>query len=285
MKLFIGTGLLGSAFIKAMLERGESLRVWNRTYAKAKGLEEFGAQVFEQLSEAVEGVDIIHLCLKDDEAVASVLASVEDKIQAGAFILDHSTTSVEGAKKRTDYWLARSVSYLHCPVMMGPVNALRGTGVMFVSGNQQWLEQMNDSLSSMTGTVLNLGAEVGKAAGIKLIGNLFLMSVNAGLSDIMTMFKSLGYSLNDLHTLFGVWDPGKVVNGAYKKLKLGKFDQATWELKMARKDAGLMMSETEKGGNQLRFIPQIAALMDQFIEAGQGQADWTIWLKDSRPEH
>lgn len=47
MKAFLGTGLLGSAFVKAMLQRGDNVQVWNRTTSKAQKLEEFGANLLK----------------------------------------------------------------------------------------------------------------------------------------------------------------------------------------------------------------------------------------------
>ena len=35
-------GLLGSNFVKAMLKKGDTVQVWNRTASKAKTLEAFG---------------------------------------------------------------------------------------------------------------------------------------------------------------------------------------------------------------------------------------------------
>ena len=42
---FLGTGLLGSGMVEAMLRGGAQVTVWNRTLAKARALEAFGAQV------------------------------------------------------------------------------------------------------------------------------------------------------------------------------------------------------------------------------------------------
>ncbi|MGN6354084.1 MAG: NAD(P)-binding domain-containing protein [Parafilimonas sp.] len=66
MKAFLGMGLLGSNFVKAMLQKGENVQVWNRTASKAKALETFGAKAFEDIIEAVKNADVIHLTLKDD---------------------------------------------------------------------------------------------------------------------------------------------------------------------------------------------------------------------------
>jgi 3-hydroxyisobutyrate dehydrogenase len=136
MKAFLGMGLLGSNFVKAMLRRGEQVQVWNRTASKAQPLEILGAKVFEHVSEAVRGADVIHVTLKDDAAVDDVLNNAASGFAENVTIIDHTTTSAKGAIQRTRAWQQRGFTYLHAPVFMGPQNALESTGVMLVSGDQ-----------------------------------------------------------------------------------------------------------------------------------------------------
>jgi 3-hydroxyisobutyrate dehydrogenase len=51
---------------------------------------------------------------------------------------------------------------------------------------------------------------------------------------------------------------------------------------MARKDAGLMVDEAQKGGVPLTVAPALAAVMDQWIDQGHGHDDWTVITKDVR---
>ena len=53
---FLGTGLLGSAFVEAAVKRGDEVTVWNRTAHKARALEAFGARVADSPADAVRGV-------------------------------------------------------------------------------------------------------------------------------------------------------------------------------------------------------------------------------------
>ncbi|MBV8579034.1 MAG: NAD(P)-dependent oxidoreductase, partial [Candidatus Eremiobacteraeota bacterium] len=39
MIAYLGTGLLGANFVRKLLERGETVHVWNRTPDKARALE------------------------------------------------------------------------------------------------------------------------------------------------------------------------------------------------------------------------------------------------------
>src|SRR4051812_45289133 len=168
MITFIGTGLLGANFTRALLKKGEKVQVWNRTFEKAKALEQYGAKAFEKVADAVKGSNRIHLTLSDDNAVDEVLEQASSGFEKGAIIIDHTTTSVPGAAKRSGYWKEKGFSYIHAPVFMGPPNALESTGIMMVSGDQQIVKSIEPELSRMTGKVWNLGEKPDKAAAIKL---------------------------------------------------------------------------------------------------------------------
>ncbi len=281
MKAFLGMGLLGSNFVKAMLQKGNSVRVWNRTASKAKALEQYGAKAFDNVDEAVQGADVIHVTLKDDATVDEVLETAAKGLQKGAVIIDHTTTSVKGAKSRTAYWKSKGFTYLHAPVFMGPQNALESTGFMLVSGDEQVIEKYEPQLREMTGRVLNFGTEEGKAAGIKLSGNLFLLSLTAGLADALALAKVHGIQPSELLHLFNNWNPGAMVPARLKKISEAAFNEPSWELNMARKDAGLMLSASEEDGINLAIVPAIAKVMDEWIAKGHGNDDWSVIAKDS----
>src|ERR1700753_4287647 len=192
MKAFLGTGLLGANFVKDMIQHGEEVQVWNRTAEKAKALEKDGAKAFDEVSEAVKGADVIHLTLKDDATVDEVLKKAAKGFTKGAIIIDHTTTSAKGAIKRTKKWKEKGYTYLHAPVFMGPPNALESTGYMLVSGDQQVIKKVQPQLKKMTGKLLNFCSEEGKAASIKLTGNLFLLTLTAGISDTLAFAKASG---------------------------------------------------------------------------------------------
>jgi len=279
MKAFLGIGLLGSNFTRALLQKGIAVNVWNRTPSKAKALEAYGAAAFDDVKEAVKNANTIHLTLKDDDSVDEVLAMAATAFTPGAMIIDHTTTSQKGAVERTKTWKTHGFTYLHAPVFMGPKNALEGTGFMLVSGDQSVIKKVETELSAMTGKLINFGTKEGKAAGIKLAGNLFLLSLTAGLSDALALAKAEGIPARDLADLFNEWNPGAMVPARLKFIMSGDFTQPSWELNMARKDAGLMMAAAADGNISLTIIPAIAGLMDKWIEKGHGNDDWTIIAK------
>lgn len=269
-------GLLGSGFVKAMIKKGDQVQVWNRTSAKAAALETIGAKAFSSPAQAVQDADIIHLTLKDDDTVNEVLALAAPGLKPGATIIDHTTTAVAGAIQRTQEWKERGFTYLHAPVFMGPLNALESTGFMLVSGDQDVIARLEPVLAAMTGKVINFGPETGRAAGMKLTGNLFLVGLTAGLADALSLSRTLGIPLDDLVTLFDSWNPGTAIQARLQRMAAGNYDKPSWELSMARKDTQLFMEAAASGGGRLAVIPAIAEEMDRWIGKGHGKQDWTV---------
>ena len=281
MVAFLGMGLLGSNFVRAMINKGATVQVWNRTSSRAIALEQYGAKAFANVEDAVKGAGFVHLTLKDDAAVDEVLAKARPGLMDGAVIIDHTTTSATGAVQRTKEWKQRGFTYLHAPVFMGPPNALESTGAMLVSGDQAVISRLEPELSKMTGKVINFGPEEGKAAGMKLIGNCFLVGFTAGIADMLSLTKALNIPFSDLSTLFDTWNPGALLPARLKRMTAGSYDKPSWELNMARKDVQLFMEAAREGATNLAVIPAIAAEMDRWIAKGHGNDDWTVIAKDA----
>lgn len=281
MIAFLGTGLLGGNFVKAMLKKGEDVQVWNRTAEKASALQSAGAKAFSTPAEAVKGATRVHLALSDDAAVDQTLEKAGSGFTPGVIVIDHTTTSAAAVVARTNHWKEQGITYIHAPVFMGPVNALEGTGFMLISGDQKIIQQLTPILSPLTGQLINMGPAPNRAAGMKLIGNLFLMSLTAGLGDMLALAKGLGIGPSEIESLLSAWNPGAAAPARLKRILSNQFNDPSWELVMARKDAGLMMQEAKKGKTTLTVIPTIAAEMDRWIEKGYGKNDWTIIAKDN----
>ena len=281
MIAFFGMGMLGSGFVRALRRRGEEVQVWNRTLAKAQALAEHGAKAFSAPADAARGATRIHLSLSDDAAVDEVLERASSGFAPGVVIVDHTTTSASGTVARQARWAELGFTFVHAPVFMGPQNALESTGIMLVSGDPALVGPLKPALTAMTGKLEDLGPRVDAAAAYKLLGNLFLMFLTTGLSDLLGLAKAMGISGPDASKLFDMFNPGATVGARMKRMVEGKFSDASWELSMARKDARLMLEEAKAKNVTLAVLPTIAARMDAVIAQGHGKDDWTVLGKDS----
>jgi 3-hydroxyisobutyrate dehydrogenase len=281
MIAFLGMGLLGSNFVRALRRRGEEVHVWNRTHVKAHALAADGAVAFEHVTDAVAGATRVHLTLSDDEAVDEVLSRCAGALATGTTIVDHTTTSPAGTAVRAAHWSERGVAFQHAPVFMGPKNALEGTGFMLASGERARFDALSDELARMTGTLVYVGPQPERAAAMKLIGNLFIMAISVGLIDSIALARDLGVSAAEVMDLLQWFNPGASAPARLRRVLTADIDDPSWTLAMARKDARLMMDAAQRGEVPLILTPAVADAMDRWIRAGAAGKDWTVLAHDA----
>jgi 3-hydroxyisobutyrate dehydrogenase len=257
MIAFLGMGLLGSSFVRALRKRGEAVQVWNRSPEKATALEAEGAKAFADVADACRGASQVHVTLS-------------------TVIVDHTTTSPTGTRARAQKWAERKIAFQHAPVFMGPKNALESTGIMLASGDKAQFDALSPFLEKMTGKLHYLGPAVDRAAAMKLMGNSFLITMITGITDTLSLAKAEGVPAEEVASLFEIFNPAAMIQGRLKVLQRGNFSEPSWELQMARKDTRLMMEEAARGKMELIAIPAIAKVMDQWIEKGHAKDDWTV---------
>ena len=273
MIAFLGTGLMGSGFVSAMLARGEDVTVWNRTMSRTEMLAGEGARVARDPASAVRGASRVHLSLIDDAAVDAVLDQLLPGLEPGAVIVDHSTTAIQSTAARAQRLQALGVRYLHAPVFMGPGNARDATGSMFVAGPQQLFEQVRPALERMTGKVRYMGERADLAAAYKLFGNMMIMFVVSGIADVLALARSVGIEPTDAVTVFTDFNPASQVGTRGQKMAAGEFSPAAFELLAARKDIRLMIDSATAAGGSMHVLPAIAHRFDEIIAAGFGHDD------------
>jgi 3-hydroxyisobutyrate dehydrogenase len=275
---YFGTGLLGTGFVRHLLELGHEVNVWNRTAERARALEVDGARAFGDPAEAVRGVEQLHLTLADDASVDGVLEPISDAVAPSTWIVDHTTTAPTPTAERVARWDGRGRRFVHAPVFMGPANAREGTGAMLLSGARDRYEALRPTLETMTGRLVYLGEEPARAAAFKLFGNLVIISSMALLGDVNRLARSLGISTADAMGLFDGFNPGVVLPVRAKKLATADF-APSFEATMARKDLRLMLEEAERHGTELGVVPAVAAVLDAAIERGDGALDMVAMAK------
>jgi 3-hydroxyisobutyrate dehydrogenase len=279
MIAFFGMGLLGTNFVKALRQRGEDVQVWNRSPDKAKALEADGARAFADAAEAARGASHVHVTLVDDAVVDDVLEQARAGFSPSTVIIDHSTTSAKGALARIARWRERGITFVHAPVFMGPQNARESTGLMLVSGPRATVDPLRAHLAPMTGKLVDLGERPDAAAAFKLLGNLFLMCMTAGLAEVLSLAKALDVPADQASALFESFNPAATIPVRIKRMVDQAFADPSWELAMARKDARLMTEAAAAAHVPLNVLPSIAARMDAMLAEGHGEDDWTVIAK------
>jgi 3-hydroxyisobutyrate dehydrogenase len=270
---FLGTGLMGTGFVRRLRSNGHEVNVWNRSAAKARALETTGAKAFADAAAAIAGAERVHLSLADDASVDAVLEPLAGALPAATWIVDHTTTAPTPTAARAARWQARGRTFVHAPVFMGPANAAEGTGIMIVSGLRARFDALLPDLKTMTGQVVHLGEAPERAAAFKLIGNLTILGLIGVLGDVNRLAHAMGIPTQEAYSLFKHFNPGTTLVARAERIATADVNAPSFEMAMARKDLRLMLEEAERGGQALALVSALAGVLDAGIARGQGALD------------
>jgi 3-hydroxyisobutyrate dehydrogenase len=274
---FLGAGLIGSAFARAERERGHDVIVWNRSAEKLEALRAEGLAVTDDIALAVRGAERVHLALSADAAVDAVVEALLAHEAPSYALVDHSTTSPDGARARAEKLAAAGVRFLHAPVFMSPKACREGTGCMVSAGPRAVHEALEPALARMTADYWYLGDEPGAAALMKLFGNAILIGISGAMADAFTVAASGGLDPRRAFELFAHFDPAPSMKARGGRMAEGDF-ATSFALTMARKDVGLMMGSAQRA---LAVLPGIAARMDALVAEGDGERDLAVLARDA----
>ena len=275
---YLGTGLLGSGFVQAAIERGDHVTVWNRTAEKARALEPLGVRVAATPADAVRGAARVHLVLKDDAVVEEVIAALRPGLGADTIIVDHTTAQPALTAERLRRLNAEGVRYLHCPVFIGPAAARESQGTILASGPQALFDAVKHDLGRMASRVEYFGERPDLAAVYKLCGNAFIIGISALVSDVFAVAAGSEVAPADALRILELFNPSAIIAGRGKNMAAGDFTPS-FELTMARKDLRLMVETADT--HALAALPAIAQRMDDLIAQGHGADDLAVIGKDA----
>lgn len=270
---WLGTGLLGSGFVRRLAQRGVVVKVWNRTAAKAQALAGGCVEAVADPQQAVAGASRVHLCLSDDDAVDSVLDAVGSALAPGVPLVDHTTAAPNRTARRHERCVAKGIHHLHAPVFMAPANAEAGTGLMYVCGPQAFYDAVANDLAAMTGKLVYQGPRPDRAAATKLFGNAMILAMVGAMADVMVLARATGVDPQDAMALFAEFPVEKQFAGRGARMAKGDF-QPSFELKMARKDVRLMLETSAHVPEMpLCVLDGLAGRMDALLAEGHGAQD------------
>lgn len=156
----VGLGPMGAALARTLLDAGLRVTVWNRTAEAAKVLASLGASVARTPAEAINGVDLVLVCLRDHAAVREVL----DGVRTVTAVVNFSSATPDQARATAEW--ARAVgfdNYVTAAIMVPvPLIGDRESLILY-SGNEAAYRRHRATLDHVAGAGDFLGTDHGLA--------------------------------------------------------------------------------------------------------------------------
>jgi len=273
----IGTGFLGNAVAKRLLDTGHKVIVYNRTRDKTESLKNLGAIVADTPKDLAQNCDLVITIVKDSDAVESVSFDengIIDGKHEGLTVADMSTVNPISSKKIAKKFLENGISMIDTPVMGGPNLAEKGELVVMVGGKKDVYEKYKHVFDHIGNKTFYLG-ENGSGHAMKLAMNLQISMLALALSEGITLTKRAGLDpklfldiLNSTYFKTGMSEikGHKMINGNF---------EPSFTLKMMKKDLDTINTTAKELGTSLPMATLANEIYQNAIANGLGELDYT----------
>ncbi|WP_372840449.1 NAD(P)-dependent oxidoreductase [Phaeovulum sp.] len=184
-----GTGRMGTAFARRLIEAGHSVKVWNRSPERMSSAVQAGA-VATDLS-GLASCDMILFSLTDAAASGAALSQLIDAGIAGRLVIEMSTLLPAEADDLAARVAAAGADFVHCPVGGTVAPALKGQLLGLAGGEIGAFERAKPVLEQLCRRVEHLGS-AGTAARMKLAVNLPLAVYWQTLGESLALLRDSG---------------------------------------------------------------------------------------------
>lgn len=259
------------------------IRVWNRSREKAEPLAQEGCVVADDVAGAVAGADAVVVMLSDGDAVLAVLEQALPAMAEGAILVQTSTVGLDASERIALAAREAGVTLLDAPVIGTREPAEKGELIVLASGPDEAIDRCGGIFEAIGKKTFRLG-EAGTGSRVKLLVNAWLVSLTESLAETLALAATLDVEPETFLKAIGRGP----LDVAYAHVKGGlmarrEYEPASFALKLAAKDARLVLDAAARSDLALPVVEAVAAQMERAMEAGFAEHDMAATFEASWP--
>ena len=260
---FLGLGVMGYPMAGHLAAKGFDVTVYNRNPEKsAAWVAQYGGTAAPTPAQAAKEASVVLMCVGADADVRAVLTGPDgamSTMQAGAIIVDHTTTSATISREMADEAKTRGLAFLDAPVSGGQAGAEKGQLTIMVGGGPDDYARIEPVITTYAKQARLMGP-VGAGQLTKMVNQICIAGAVQGLAEGIAFAERAGL---DPKAVVEVISKGAAqswqMENRYVSMADRKFDFG-FAVDWMRKDLGIVLDEARRNGAHL----PITALVDQF---------------------
>jgi 3-hydroxyisobutyrate dehydrogenase len=283
----LGTGIMGAAMARNLLQAGHEVRVWNRDPAKAAPLADAGAQVASSPADAVSGADVVLTMLYDAAAVTDVIRQASPGIQPGTAWVQSTTVGVHDTAALADLASEVGLDMVEAPVSGTREPAEAGQLLVLAAGPDAVRERVAPVLDAIGARTIWTGqdAAAGSATRLKLVVNSWVIAASNASGEILALAGVLGVEPQQFFDVI----KGGGLDLPFLRTKAGlilddRVEPASFAVDTALKDARLIVDAAREHGLRLDGAEAAAARLERVAAQGRSKQDMAAAFYASTPQ-
>ena len=278
---FIGVGIMGKSMVRNLMKAGFELHIYARNRAKVEDVIGEGALFHDSSAACVKGCEAVITIVgfpQDVEEVYFDEGGILESADAGAYLIDMTTTSPQISVKISKEGEEKGFHVLDAPVTGGDTGAKAGTLSILVGGKEEDFEACMPLFEAM-GTNINYQGEAGCGQHAKLANQIMIAGTLTGVCEALSYAKAKGL---DMPTLLK-----SVSTGAAGSKQLDTFGPKILEedyapgffMKHFIKDMKLALVEANISGLSLEMLSLVLANYEELEAEGLGDLGTQALMK------
>ncbi len=273
---FLGLGIMGHAMATNLVKAGHEVTVWNRTPGKMVE----GAGIAPTPAAAVQGAEVVWMCVSDTAAVEKILSGpdgVEQSLAGGMIVADSSTISPSATVKFAERVRARGADYVDAPMTGSKIGAADGTLIFMVGGDEATIDRLNPLFAAMGKKIFRMG-ETGKGQATKLAMNLQIALIFEGFAEALTLATKLGVDPRQLVSLIEATMVRSGVVEYKAPFVLQRDFTPNFPLRLMHKDILLTLEAAKEARVKLPALETVEEIYEMATEDGHRDLDYAATL-------
>lgn len=278
---FIGVGIMGKSMVRNLMKAGFELHIYARNRAKVEDVIGEGALFHDSIAACVKGCETVITIVgfpQDVEEVYFDEGGILESADAGAYLIDMTTTSPQISVKISKEGEEKGFHVLDAPVTGGDTGAKAGTLSILIGGKEEDFEACMPLFEAM-GTNINYQGEAGCGQHAKLANQIMIAGTLTGVCEALSYAKAKGL---DMPTLLK-----SVSTGAAGSKQLDTFGPKILEedyapgffMKHFIKDMKLALVEANISGLSLEMLSLVLANYEELEAEGLGDLGTQALMK------
>ncbi|MET7479640.1 NAD(P)-dependent oxidoreductase [Streptomyces sp. NPDC005648] len=272
----LGTGIMGAAMARNLVRAGHTVRVWNRTRAKAEPLAADGAYVADSPAEAVQDADVVLTVLYDGPAALEVMREAAPGLRPGAAWVQSTTAGIEAITGLAAFASEHGLVFYDAPVLGTRQPAEAGQLTVLAAGPVQGRELVEPVFDAVGARTVWTGEDggAGSATRLKLVANSWVLAATAATGEVLALSKALSVDPQHFFDLIA----GGPLDMGYLKAKSAlvlddRLSPAQFAVTTAAKDARLIVEAGARNGVRLDVAEASAERLERAAAQGHGDED------------
>ncbi len=201
----LGTGLMGSAIARSLLNNDYPTSVWNRTPGRCDPLREFGARAHVGFTDAIRDNDVIILMVLDYAAARTMLSAAADLLR-GKTIINLVTGSATEAEDLSAWVNEQGADYLDGIIAAYPGDIGKPSTLFYYAGNLGTWNRYKTLLTALAGaaTYVGSGASAANVLDAAMTATFHTVSIGAFVEG-MSYARSAGVDLAEIKRTLPYW--------------------------------------------------------------------------------